>query len=252
MSGRFNHIRGIAFGIDCRARNTFGAARCYWLRVEHPIFDAEDLAALDVDKQGVVAVAHPYVSVRRVNQSESSIVGQPIVATPEQGRQDLTILPTLSVPTVGLYIGPIVIALIGCPVPLVGLCIEALAVLLPLRRTVARLVGGPIVTMGLRVLRLAVLLVPLLAVLSRLLLAVLLVPLLAVLSRLGLAVLLVPLLAVLLIFWRLVRLLLGSLSAIEFFLLFPLRQLLVRRGLLVGAHDRVRSHCRRASKTRCR
>jgi hypothetical protein len=54
-----------------------------WALSEHSIFDAQDLAGFDVDQQGVGAVAHPYIAVGRVHQSEIPVAGQPITTAPE-------------------------------------------------------------------------------------------------------------------------------------------------------------------------
>src|SRR4029077_7409756 len=117
----------------------------------------ENSAGLDVDEQGVVAVAHPSITVRRVDQSECQCVFQPIFTAPEYDRQGLAVDPTLGVPAPRLHVRSPVIAAFGLPVHLVGARIEVPAILLPLRRAGARLICGPIVTMALLVLLLLLL-----------------------------------------------------------------------------------------------
>jgi hypothetical protein len=98
------------------------------------------LTAFNVDQQGVVAVAHPHVSVGRVGQTEVPVVLNPVSTVPERVWQDLAIGPPLIVPARRRIVGLPAVAALGVTVPLVGVWIEVLAILLPLRRAMAGLI----------------------------------------------------------------------------------------------------------------
>lgn len=138
---------------------------------KHPVCDTENLPGLDIDQQGVEAIAHPYVAIGWVHQSVIPVAAQPISTAPECGRQGLAIDPPPAVPAFWLHIGLRVIAAFGVPIGLEGARVEVLAILLCLRRAMTWLIRGPIVAMALlALLLLGLLLQRLLRLLQRLLL----------------------------------------------------------------------------------
>jgi hypothetical protein len=52
--------------------------------VKQPVDGAENQARFDGDEHSIVAVAHPYLAVRRVDQAELPVVVHPILTAPEQ------------------------------------------------------------------------------------------------------------------------------------------------------------------------
>src|SRR4029077_10110198 len=115
-------------------------------------------------EHGVVAIPHPYIAIGRIDQSEIGVPVEPVLAAPECHRQGLAIDPALVVPAAGLHIVLPVVAVPGVTIDFVGARVEALLVLLPLGRLMARLIGRPVV-MRVLCMRLAILLAPLLPVL---------------------------------------------------------------------------------------
>lgn len=77
----------------------------YCCLVEEPVDRAENLAGYDVYHQSVVAVAHPDISVWRIDQPERPVVWQPVVPAPIRRRQILPIRPSAIIPAARLGVG---------------------------------------------------------------------------------------------------------------------------------------------------
>src|ERR1051326_3132296 len=132
-------------GFDQRRASCCSTLKRDDLRKENAVLDAEDQAAFDGKQHGVVAIAHPYVTIGRIDQSEISVSIARILAGPECHRQDPTEGPALVVPTARPPIVLAVIAVFGGSIYFVRPRVEVLLVVLPLRRLMAGLIGCPIV-----------------------------------------------------------------------------------------------------------
>src|ERR1700727_2356078 len=73
--------------------------------IKHAILDGDDLAGVLVDQQRIIAIPDPGRAVRRRRQGVIHIVGQPVIARPEKGRQGFAEGPATRIPARRLAIG---------------------------------------------------------------------------------------------------------------------------------------------------
>src|SRR5580704_1108653 len=66
--------------------------------IKYPVFDRYDLTRALVDQQRIIAIAHPDGVRRRRRQGIIHIVGQPVILSPEDGRQIFAEGPATRIP----------------------------------------------------------------------------------------------------------------------------------------------------------
>jgi len=138
------------------------------------------MAAFYADEQRIVVVAHPDVTIGRVEQAKLPVASHPIIARPVDGGQILTVDPSAIVPAAWSYITLNAIAVSSLYIPVIRRRIEGAAIGRPLGRIATGLVFAPVVALVLLNMLLLLDLALILVLLRRPLLRLLLLPILLV------------------------------------------------------------------------